>query len=359
LVRAYAAQCAGPSGRGGTIGRGERVRTTELEWPEPKRRKRRDKVERLAARYRVSPSDLRRRVKAGEIDLDADLPPQLERYRCRYVDRAGERCERYALGESGACKPHVWAVLKQDARAGRFVTCRVCGRRVYRSPSTNSDKPDELCRDHYLDSEDFAKAQEKAWKAKRRKHEQARERWRAEEPKLLTSRQTASMLGTSYVPAKLEPVRVEAVAGASYDLYTEPHVIDFRREWARGGDGRRRAWSQPEHVTAVLGGRDLTARAVRDAERRARERRALLARHRRGRKKRTEAPRHHLEWATQIEELRDYYERQVSAYQVEKVPGPWRLCEELAAELFPGDPNGPARIYKAITTLKALQIATN
>jgi hypothetical protein len=250
-------------------------------------------------------------------------------------------CDGVALGAGDKCS---------ECHYSKPRVCPECG-----NPKAHHA---ELCRDCSADHGKLVVVQANAVTAKQWLHEQARERFRNEGE--LTYRETAAMLGTSYVPAKLEPVRVEVVAGAAYNLYVEPQVVTFRREWARGLDGRRRAWWQPSHPTLVLGARgDLPARAVRDAEQRARERHVVMARHRRGRKKRDTAPPHHLEWAGQIEELRDYYERQVSACQLDEVPGPWRLCTDLAAELFPGDPNGPARIYKAVTALKSLQISTN
>jgi hypothetical protein len=130
----------------------------------------------------------------------------------------------------------------------------------------------------------------------------------------------------TYVPAGLEVARVEVVAGARYDLYAEPELARFQRDWARGHDGRRRRWWQHEVAGSVLGGRsDLSARSVRDAEQRARERRAAFAKFlRTGRRTKETSVR----WAELYEEL--FGGATVAAALGEPTPKPLQRCLEVA-----------------------------
>jgi hypothetical protein len=175
-------------------------------------------------------------------------------------------CDGVALGPSGKCS---------GCHYSKPRVCPGCGGpKAYHA---------ELCRDCSADHGKLVKVQANAVKAKQRLHEQARERFHAEG--LLTTLEVADRLyvsrasvGITAVPAGLHIARTEVVAGARYQLYAEPQVRDFMKDWARAGNGLRHRWWQPKHVTSILGGRsDLSARAVRDAEQRARERRAAFA----------------------------------------------------------------------------------
>jgi hypothetical protein len=191
--------------------------------------------------------------------------------------------------------------------------------------------------------------------AKQALRDQARERWRAEG--LLTTLEVADKLGVSRasvgataVPAGLHVARTEVLAGASYNLYTEPLVVDFRKEWARGGDGRRRAWwRNPDHARLVLRGRrDLKGPSIRDAEERAHKRRAVLTNLLRpGRPRRSQSER----WKELYEDMfGGRYERH-AAELGERALKPWERCLEVAMLEWDENPQGwdyePARLPDA------------
>jgi hypothetical protein len=233
------------------------MRPTEPAWPDQNEAAPRLDVSvrtlaRARTKRRLDANHYRRDGREWRYDVAAiESDPSL---RC-----STDGCDRVALGASGKCSA---------CHYSRPRVCPGCG-----GPKAHHA---ELCRDCSAKSGKLVGVQADAVAAKRQTQDQAHERWQAEG--LMTRTEAAGVLGTTYVPANLEPTRVEVVTGSTYKLYAEPRLVDFRKGWARGGDGRRRAWWQPTHVTSVLGGRgDLKAPSVRDAEQRARERRAMFA----------------------------------------------------------------------------------
>jgi hypothetical protein len=156
---------------------------------------------------------------------------------------------------------------------------------------------------------------------------------------LLTSGEVVAAMGAashvslirSYRPAGLQPTRVETIAGREYQLYLKSRLVDFQGKWARGGDGHRRLWWSPKHAVAAVSGRgDRSARAVRDAEQRARARHAALVDFlRTGRPRSAEAEERHRAWAELYADLRDWHERQEAA-NGHSVPSHFALCLEVA-----------------------------
>lgn len=108
-----------------------------------------------------------------------------------------------------------------------------------------------------------------------------------------------------WVALGLDPTGTVSVYGPAARLFDPAEATAFLRSWARGGDGRRRSWENPDKVVRRLERRGLIsslaeARVVLE---RVERRHAELARRRRGRRPGASPPDYHLEWREAFEAL--------------------------------------------------------
>jgi excisionase family DNA binding protein len=154
-----------------------------------------------------------------------------------------------------------------------------------------------------------------------------------------------------YIDRGLVPSKLISVEGALRPIrgITDAHAGRFVREWALGGDPRRRFWQNPDAVLARMertgeltqfaGARGLSLAEARAVVRdRVERRRQLLARRRRGRKPAAGPPRRHIRWLQRFEELgkelrsEHRLREELGLVEGEPVPRDWDVAEAVAEE---------------------------